>query len=55
MQRFKSEGQAQRFVYTHSAIYNNFNIQLHFVSGNTIRQLRASATAGWNAASAAVA
>jgi putative transposase len=55
MQRFKSQGQAQRFVSTHSAIYNTFNIQRHLISRNTMRQFRASAMAEWNAASAAAA
>ena len=36
MQRFKSQGQAQRFVSNHSAIYNTFNIQRHLVSRNTM-------------------
>lgn len=53
MQRFKSQGQAQRFVSTHSAIYNTFNIQRHLVSRSTMRDFRASAMAEWNAASAA--
>ena len=53
MQRFKSQGQAQRFVSTHSAIYNTFNIQRHLVSRNTMRQFRSAAMAEWNAASAA--
>lgn len=53
MQRSKSQGQAQRFVSTHSAIYNNFNIQRHLVSRNTMRTFRAAAIAEWNAASAA--
>ena len=52
MQRFKSQGQAQRFVSTHSAIYNIFNIQRHLISRNTMRQFRTSAMADWNAASA---
>jgi putative transposase len=55
MQRFKSQGQAQRFVSTHSAIYNTFNIQRHLISRNTMRRFRTSATAEWNAASAAAA
>jgi transposase-like protein len=55
MQRFKSQGQAQRFVSTHSAIYNVFNIQRHLVSRNTMRQFRSAAIAAWNAASAAAA
>jgi len=53
MQRFKSQGQAQRFVSTHSAIYNTFNLQRHLTSRNTMRHLRSAAMAEWNAASAA--
>jgi putative transposase len=55
MQRFKSQGQAQRFVSTHSAIYNVFNLQRHLVSRKTLRIFRAAASADWNAASAAAA
>lgn len=53
MQRFKSQGQAQRFVSTHSAIYNTFNVQRHLISRNTMRHFRTSAMEAWNAASAA--
>jgi transposase-like protein len=53
MQRFKSQGQAQRFVSTHSAIYNTFNLQRHLISRNTMRSFRSSAMAEWSAASAA--
>lgn len=35
MQRFKSQGQAQRFVSTFRAIYNTFNLQRHLVSRKT--------------------
>jgi transposase-like protein len=52
MQRFKSQGQAQRFVSTHSAIYHTFNLQRHLVSRKTLRNFRAAAFAEWNAASA---
>ena len=31
MQRFKSQGQAQRFVATHGPVYNNFNVQRHLI------------------------
>lgn len=55
MQRFKSQGQAQRFVSTHSAIYNIFNLQRHLISRKTLRTFRAAAMAEWNAASAAAA
>ena len=52
MQRFKSQGQAQRFVSTHSAIYNTFNLQRHLVFRKTLRTFRTAAMAEWNAASA---
>ena len=55
MQRFKSQGQAQRFVSTHSAIYNNFNIQRHLIDRSTMRQFRTSAMEEWLIASAAAA
>ncbi len=52
MQRFKSQGQAQRFVSIHSAIYNTFNLQRHLISRKTLRTFRSAAMAEWNAASA---
>jgi transposase-like protein len=55
MRRFKSQGQAQRFVSTHSAIHNVFNLQRHLVSRKTLRTFRAAALAEWYAASAAAA
>ncbi len=55
MQRFKSQGQAQRFVATHSAIYNTFNLQRHLVSRKTLRIFRPAAMAEWNAATAVAA
>ena len=52
MQLFKSQGQAQRFTSTHSAIYNTFNIQRHLVSRKTMRTFRDQAMSEWQAASA---
>jgi transposase-like protein len=53
MQRFKSPGSAQRFLSTHAAIYNTFNIQRHLISRKTLRQFRAEATEQWRQAAAA--
>ena len=46
-QRFKSQASAQRFLTTHAAIYNNFNIQRHLISRPTLRRFRADADATW--------
>jgi hypothetical protein len=40
MQRFKSPGPAQRFLSTHAAVYNVFNVQRHMSSRPTHRLLR---------------
>ena len=53
MQRLKSQGQAQRFASTHSAIYNTFNLQCHLISRDTMRHFRASAMEEWNSAAPA--
>ena len=55
MQRFKFQGQAQRFVATHGAIYNLFNFQRYLISRSTLRTFRATAMEGWIIASAAAA
>jgi transposase-like protein len=44
MERFKSPGSAQRFLSSHAAIYNTFNVQRHLISRKTLRQFRAEAT-----------
>src|ERR1700687_3884105 len=41
MQRFKSPGSAQKFLSTHAAVYNIFNVQRHLTSAQTHRALRA--------------
>ena len=53
MQRFKSPGSAQRFVSTHAAVYNTFNVQRHLISRRTLRIFRAEAMAQWRTATAA--
>lgn len=53
MQRFKSQGHAQRFVSTHGPVYNSFNVQRHLISRSTLRTLRNAANDAWTAATAA--
>jgi putative transposase len=53
MQRFKSPGSAQRFLSVHSSIYNNFYLQRHLISRNTLRQFRIDAMRAWQSATAA--
>jgi transposase-like protein len=53
MQRFKSAGSAQRFLSTHAAVYNTFNVQRHLISRKTLRQFRAEAARTWQTVTAA--
>ena len=43
MRRFKSVGQAQRFLVTHAAVSNLFNLGRHLVRAEHYRDLRVSA------------
>jgi putative transposase len=52
MQCFKSQGSAQRFLSTHAAVYNTFNVQRHLLSRASLRDLRHEALRNWIAASA---
>ena len=47
MQRFKIAGSAQKFLSTHAAVYNTFNVQRHLISAQTHRALRAAAMTTW--------
>ena len=49
-QRLKSPGSAQKFLSTHTAVYNTFNVQRHLASAQTHRALRAAAMNTWRAA-----
>ncbi len=51
-QKFKSQGSAQRFLSTHSSIYNCFNTQPHLISRAGLRTLRAAAYQAWADATA---
>jgi transposase-like protein len=53
MQRFKSQGSAQRFLSIHAAIHNHFNVQRHLISRPTLRRFRTDAKAAWTAATMA--
>ena len=48
MQGFKSVGSAQRFLSTHAATYNTFNVQRHLTSARTHRAFRALAVQTWH-------
>ena len=48
MRRFKSTHQAQRFLSTHAAVYNLFNLGRHLISAKHYRVLRQRAFASWN-------
>jgi hypothetical protein len=51
--RFRSPGSAQRFLATHAAVYNHFNVQRHLISRDTLRKLRSQALGGWREIAAA--
>jgi len=53
MKRFKSPGSAQRFLSTHAAVYNVFNLQRHLISRGTLRVFRDQAMATWRQATVA--
>jgi putative transposase len=50
MRRFKSIGQAQRFVTAHAAVCNLFNLGRHLVRAEHYRNLRTSAFSEWSRA-----
>ena len=50
MRRFKSVGQAQRFLGAHLAVSNLFNLGRHLVSASDYRNLRGSAFSEWSRA-----
>ena len=52
MRRFKSAHQAQRFLNTHAAEYNLFNLGRHLISASHYRYSRQQALASWRNAAA---
>ena len=50
MQRFKSPGSAQKFLSTHAAVYNTFNVERHLTPARTHRTLRVAAMNAWREA-----
>ena len=50
MRKFSSVKQAQRFLGTHAAVSNLFNLGRHLVSAEHYRGLRISAFADWERA-----
>jgi transposase-like protein len=53
MQRFKSPSSTQKFLSTHAAVHNTFNVQRHLTSAQAHRVLRAAAMTTWRMAVAA--
>jgi putative transposase len=52
MRRFKSAGQAQRFLSKHAAVYTLFNLGRHLISAKHYRLFRQRAVASWKCAAA---
>jgi len=52
MRRFKSATQAQRFLITHAAVHNLFNLSRHLMSAKNYRVLRQRAFASWKCVAA---
>jgi putative transposase len=52
MRRFKSTGQAQRFLGAHAAVSNLFNLGRHKVGAQHYRDLRINAFIKWSRAAA---
>ena len=52
MRRFKSAHQAQRFLSTHAAVYNLFNLGRHLISAKHYQFFRQRAFASWKCAAA---
>jgi putative transposase len=50
MRRFKSARQAQRFLGSHAAVSNLFNLRRHKVGAQHYRDLRISAFTEWSSA-----
>jgi len=50
MRRFKSTGQAQRFLNAHAAVYNLFNLGRHLTKAKCYRKSREGAFAEWSRA-----
>ena len=50
MRKFESIHQAQRFLATHAAVYNLFNLGRHLVSAENYRKFRIRAFATWEKA-----
>jgi putative transposase len=50
MRKFKSVGQAQKFLSAHAAVYNLFNMGRHLIRAQHYRDLRVSAFSEWGRA-----